>query len=174
MGAWFPKEQGGGMFNLEPWGKSHVSKENTQKTYAHFPLMHSHFHLTSCWGERRDVLIIHPSCFQFLLSFSHFLMPIPSSGFHPKMLWLILIILYSILCMHAVCSPVFHNCVLFWVVVCCFDLQCCCALVSSVTEGVKACLVVLTLWYAMCVHISSLVWNGLEWNWIRTSFINLV
>ena len=53
------------MFNLEPWGKIHVSKENTKETYAHFPLMHSCFHIPSHCGEQRDVLIIHPSRFQF-------------------------------------------------------------------------------------------------------------
>ena len=44
----------------------HVSKENTQKKYAH-SLMHSRFHRPSHFGERWEVFV-HPS-FTFLVSF---------------------------------------------------------------------------------------------------------
>ena len=51
--------------------------------------------------------------------------------------------------------------------------QCCCAMVSSIEEWVEACFAVLTLWFALCAYFT-LVWIGLEWNWVWTSLINLV
>ena len=109
----FTRNREGECLTLRYLGKSHVSKGNTQK---HMPilLMRSCFHLPSCCGESQDVLIIHPSMFP--ISLSSVCMCSPSSGFHPKTLWSIMIFPYSILCMHAVHFCCLQNRVFFWVV----------------------------------------------------------
>ena len=44
----------GGMFNLEPFGENPFVKIKHPKMYAH-SLIHSHFHIPSHFGERRDI-----------------------------------------------------------------------------------------------------------------------
>ena len=51
--------------------------------------------------------------------------------------------------------------------------QCCCSMVSSVIEWVESWFVVVTLWFVVCAYFS-LVWTGLEWNWVCNSLISLV
>ena len=65
-------------------------------------------------------------------------------------------------CLEEPCFVLYDH--LFWrIVFCsvlftyCYQPQCCFEMVSSVTEGVEACFVVLTLWYVVCVHIFALV-----------------
>ena len=159
MGAWFPMEQGGEMFNLESLGKIHVLKGNTQK---HMPFPHAFMFSSSLmfWGAA--IRFDHPS-FMFSVFFPCFACPVHHLSL-TKTLWSILIVLYSILCMHDVRLSCLQKHVLFWVVHRWYP-QCCCAMVSSVTEWVEACFAVLTLWSTMCAYFS-LVWTGFECNWI--------
>ena len=118
--------------------------------YAH-SFMHSRFHLPSHFRDQRDILIIHPSCFQFL--FPHCACPVHHLALTET--WgFISIIPYSIMCMCVVRSSVLQNCVLFWVFRLLYHLECCCAMVSSVTERVEVCFVVLTLGFDVGEYFS--------------------
>ena len=74
----FLRNREGECLTLSPFGENPCVKRKHPKMYGH-SLMHSHFHLPSRFGERRDVLIIHPSRFQFISSLC---MPSPSYGSH--------------------------------------------------------------------------------------------
>ena len=160
MGAWFPKDKGwGGCLTLSHFGEKACVKRKHPKMYAH-SLMHSRFHLPSRFGEREMFWSSILHVFSFFPRFAcqvHHLALI-------EMLWSILIILYSIMCMCNVHSSCLQNNVLFWVVHRWYP-WCCCAMVSSVTEWVEAWFVVLTLWSIVCAYFF-LVWTGFEWNWI--------
>ena len=101
----------GGMFSLELLGKSHVSKGNTQKRMPIPSCIHI-FIFPHILGSGGTFFIIHPSRFQF---FPHGACLVHHLAL-TKMLWSILIILYSILFMHIVHSSYLKNRVLLWVV----------------------------------------------------------
>ena len=110
---------------LNHWENPCVKRKHP-KIYAH-SLMHSRFHLPSCFGERRDIFgssILHSrgACRQLnlpgFLSFTFSVFPHGACPLHhlalTETLWSILIILYSILFMCVVCSSCLQNHVFFW------------------------------------------------------------
>ena len=99
------------MFNLESLGKIHVSKGNTQKRMP-FPHAFTFSSSLMFWGAA--IRFDHPS-FMFSVFFPCFACPVHHVAL-TKTLWSILIVLYSILCMHNVRSSCLQKHVLFGVI----------------------------------------------------------
>ena len=107
MGAWFPKDEGG-MFNLEPLGKIHVSKENTQKRMPIPSCIHV-FTSPHVLGRGRTFFIIHPLCFQFfLIVHAQSIIWSPLSSKHGGLFWSFSIPFCScVMCVRPACRTMF-------------------------------------------------------------------
>ena len=111
----------GGMFNLDPLGKIHVSKEKTQKC-IHIPSCIHVFIFPHVLESGGTFFIIHPSRFQF---FPHGACPVHQLAL-TETLWSILIILYipfysCVLCIRPTCRTMFCS----GLIACCYHPQPC-------------------------------------------------
>ena len=149
------------MFNLVPfWGKAMCQKE-TPKNVFPFPSCTHVFIFPHVWEAvgRFD----HPS-FTFSVFFPRCACPVHHLAL-TEMLWSILIILYSILCMCAVRSSCLQNHVLFWVVRLLLrsSVLLCNGLLCHIVSGSMFCCVDIVV-CCVCIFFPwfELVWSGIE------------